>query len=154
MTIDDIIPDETAILALRGRDGAAILRELADGLAQRSHIDSTLLLEGLREREATGSTALSRGLALPHSKADVVRTFGVLGISREGVDFDAPDGKPVRVFLALVSPFDSSAHLQALACVSRSFVDPTTVDRIVDCSDPSTILAILRGTDQQRQNTT
>lgn len=145
MTIDDIIPDESAILELHGRDREAILAELAAALAQQCQLDSALVFEHLREREALGSTALGRGLALPHMKADVPRTFGVLGISREGVVFDAPDGNPVRVFLALVSPFESSEHLRALACVSRSFAEPATVDRIVASSDPTSIRQILRG---------
>jgi PTS system nitrogen regulatory IIA component len=144
MTIDDIIHDESAILELRERDGAKILAELAAGLARQSNRDSTSLLEQLREREALGSTALGRGLALPHTKADVPRTFGVLGISRDGVGFDAPDGEPVRVFLALVSPAESNEHLRALACVSRTFADATIVDRIVACSDPTAILDVLR----------
>lgn len=145
MTIDDIIPDEAAILELHGRDGAAILAELAVGLARRTGLDSAVLLEGLREREALGSTAMGRGLALPHMKGDVLHTCGVLGVSREGVEFDAPDHQGVRVFLALVSPNDSNEHLLALACVSRSFTDPTTVERIVASPDPARILEILRG---------
>jgi len=145
MTIDDILADESAILELQGRDGAAILAELAVGLARQSALDSNSLLERLREREALGSTAFGRGLALPHAKADVPRTFGVLGISRDGVVFDAPDGKPVHVFLALLSPMDSNEHLRALACVSRSFAEPMTVDRIVASSDAASILQILRG---------
>lgn len=82
MSINEIIPDESAILELRGRQADEILAELASALARRSAQDPELLLEQLREREALGSTATGRGLALPHIKADVSRTFGVLGLVR------------------------------------------------------------------------
>lgn len=143
MTIGDLIPDESAIVELRGHDDAAVLAELAEGLARRSSLGSALVLERLREREALGTTALGRGLAVPHMKAELPRALGVLGISREGVPFDAPDGEPVRVFLALASPVEASEHLRALACVGHAFADKTAVDRIVRCSDPKSILAML-----------
>ncbi|HVI01835.1 MAG TPA: PTS sugar transporter subunit IIA [Enhygromyxa sp.] len=145
MTIEDIIPDESAILELRGQQAAEVLVELAAGLARRSGLDEAPLLERLRAREALGSTAIGRGLALPHTKADVRRTYGVLGVARAGVDFEAPDGVPVRVLLALVSPSDPSEHLRALACVSRSFADPGMVEQLIACADTSAMLALLRG---------
>lgn len=144
MTIDDIIPDESAIFEVQAREVDEVLAELAAALARRSSIDVPQLHESLRAREALGSTAIGRGLALPHAKADVDRSYGVLGLARAGIEFGAPDGAPVRVFLALVSPQQPSEHLRALACVSRSFADPTTVDRIVACPDATCILALLR----------
>jgi nitrogen PTS system EIIA component len=143
MTIADIIPDESAILELRGRETDEVLAELATELARRSELDPERLLERLHEREALGSTALGHGFALPHTKADVARTLGVLGLARDGVEFASPDGAPVRVFLALVSPPHPSEHLRALACVSRSFGDPNAVERILACPDPTSILALL-----------
>src|SRR5688500_10455496 len=103
MTIEEIIPDESAIVELRGRNADEVLAELAEGLTRRSGIDAALL-ERLREREALGSTAVGHGLALPHAKAEVAHTYGMLGLARAGVEFGAPDGALVRVFLALVSP--------------------------------------------------
>jgi PTS system nitrogen regulatory IIA component len=144
MAIDDIIPDESAILELRGGSADEILAELAAALAHRTELNPEWVLDQLREREALGSTAIGRGLALPHTKAEVPHTFGVLGLARSGVEFAAPDGAPVQVFLALVSPPQPSEHLRALASVSRTFADPTTVDRLVACVDASSVLAVLR----------
>jgi PTS system nitrogen regulatory IIA component len=146
MAIDDIIPDESAILELCGHSADEVLAELAAALAHRSGLDPEWVLEQLREREALGSTAVGRGLALPHTKAEVADTFGVLGLARAGIEFAAPDGASVRVFLALVSPPQPSEHLRALANVSRTFADPTIVDQLVACADASSVLAVLRTT--------
>jgi PTS system nitrogen regulatory IIA component len=145
VSIEDIIPDQSAILELHGQQAAQTLAELAAGLARRSGLEAAPLLERLRDREALGSTAVGRGLALPHTKADVRHTYGVLGVARGGVEFGAPDGAPVRVFLALVSPPDPSEHLRALACVSRSFADSAIVDQITACADTAAMLALLHG---------
>jgi len=145
MSIDELIPDESAIVELRGDSADAILAELAELLARRLDLVPGPLLAQLREREGLGSTAIGRGLALPHARANVGRSSGVLGIAREGVEFGAPDAGPVFVFLGLVSPPQPNEHLRALACVSRCFSDPATADRIRACADAAAILALLHG---------
>lgn len=145
MTIDDIIPDESAILDLNGHDADEVLAELAAALARRAGLASEALLEQLHEREALGTTAIGNGLALPHTKAEVSHSFGALGLARAGVEFAAPDGLPVRVFLALVSPPKPSEHLRALACVSRAFAEPKLIDRLLACPDAASILGVLHG---------
>lgn len=147
MVLDDIVADESAISWLRARSADDALIELAHALALQTGIDHALLLAGLRERESTGSTAFGRGLAVPHTKAefgDSSSSRGVLALAHHGVDFDAPDGQPVRVFVALVSSMQPGEHLQALAAVGRAFVDPTLLERLLACERPAEVLASIR----------
>ncbi len=143
MTIDDLLPDETAIFELHAEHADDVLPELAAALARQTGVAVDLLLAGLREREQLGSTAMGRGLAIPHTKAELEQSRGVLGLARHGVEFGAPDALPVRVFLAIVSPPQPGEHLRALACVSRAFMDPTIIDRVANSSEPAAILAML-----------
>jgi PTS system nitrogen regulatory IIA component len=143
--LGDLLSGESAILHLEARTADAVLTELAVALAEQTGLAAATIEAGLREREALGSTAVGRALALPHTKAEITSSRAVLGIARAGVAFGAPDDLPVQVFVAIVSPLEPIEHLRALASVSRSFADPTTITRIVAAERPDLVLAILRG---------
>jgi mannitol/fructose-specific phosphotransferase system IIA component (Ntr-type) len=47
-----------------------------------------------------------------------------IGITREPIDFESVDGKPVTIIILLVSPLDQTGpHIQALARISRLMLD-------------------------------
>lgn len=150
MLLADILADESAIVWLRARSAEDALIELACVLAEqtgvsRERVSPQVILAGLLEREALGSTAFGHGLAVPHTKADISGSRGVLGLAPHGIEFDAPDGAPVRVFVGLVSSMQPGEHLQALAAVGRAFVDPTLLARLLACERPADVLALVRG---------
>jgi len=56
-------------------------------------------------REAKGSTAIAGGLAIPHVRTRQARLPTlVVARSREGVWYDAPDGRPTRLFFGISAP--------------------------------------------------
>jgi PTS system nitrogen regulatory IIA component len=65
-------------------------------------------------------------VAIPHGKlGGITQLLAAFGVSREGVDFEAIDGKPTHLFFALVAPENSAGvHLKALARISRLFKSP------------------------------
>ena len=70
--------------------------------------------ESLTAREQLGSTGLGHGVAIPHARMYQCDTAtGVFVRTKAPVPFDAPDGKPVSIFLALVVPKQATQrHLQ------------------------------------------
>ena len=113
---DLVVPD----LAARDREG--ILREMAAVLKSRGRIvEEAALAEKLAAREKLGSTAIGRGIAIPHCKASGVREpIVLLAVSRTGAAFDAADGKPAHLFFLIVTPpEDPALNLQILAAVAR-----------------------------------
>lgn len=143
--LDELISGESAIVFVQARTAEAVLHELATALAEQTGLPASSIETGLREREALGSTAVGRALALPHTKAEIAGSRAVIGIAAQGIAFDAPDALPVRVFVAVVSPLAPSEHLRALSAISRSFADASMIDRIVAAERPAKVLAILRG---------
>jgi PTS system nitrogen regulatory IIA component len=143
--LEQLLGGESAIVTLQAETADGALAELAEALAGRTGLPASTIAKGLRDREALGSTAIGRGLALPHTKAEIEGSRAVLGIAPRGIAFGAPDERPVRVFVAMVSSLAPSEHLQALAAVSRALCDPTSVDRILAAEHPARVLAILRG---------
>ena len=80
----------------------------------------------LLEREKLGSTGIGDGIAIPHGKLKGLDRLVIsFGRSRQGIDFDAIDGKPVHIFFLLMAPESSTGqHLKALAKISRMLKDP------------------------------
>jgi PTS system nitrogen regulatory IIA component len=132
---------------LAGEDGAAVLGELASGLAAElpGGTPAHEVARRFAEREALGSTALGRGLAVPHCKlAGIDRPWLAVGVHRTGVEFGAADGEPVRIFLAVVSPpATPAAHLKVLAAIARWARVPAQVEALAGAKSVEEVLARL-----------
>jgi len=86
------------------RDG--ILKEMAAWLeAQKRIFRTTLVYDLLHKREGLGSTGIGGGIAIPHCRTIAVEKLTVLcALKHSGVDFGAPDKKPVKIFFMVVAP--------------------------------------------------
>ena len=73
------------------------------------------------EREATRTTGIGNGLAIPHGKCSGVDHLVVaVGKPEAPIDFDSIDKRPVNLIVLLASPPDQTGpHIQALARISR-----------------------------------
>ncbi len=101
--------------------------EIAADLLADQHDDLTArtLFDELMNRERLGSTALGDGVAIPHCRTGCERIHAAFLRLQEPVDYDAPDGAPVDLlFVLVVPPEESSAHLEVLASLARLFQDP------------------------------
>lgn len=78
------------------------------------------IVEGLRRREALGSTGFGNGVAIPHCRLAEASDFVVGAISiPDGVEFGALDGEKVRLIAFIVGPESETAdHLRALSALS------------------------------------
>ncbi len=126
MKILDILDRNCIIADLSSRSKKDVIHELVDVVAKiDERIDPNSLMEILLEREKLGSTGIGDGVAIPHGKfPNIDNLRASFGRSRQGIDFDALDGKPSHLFFLLVAPNNSAgAHLKALARISRLFKD-------------------------------
>jgi len=91
---------------LRAQTKTDALRELVDVVAAGGGVrDAGLLLDMLERRESLGSTGIGKGVAIPHGRSLAVVSLKVaFAVSREGIDFDAVDGKPAKLFFLIVAP--------------------------------------------------
>ena len=130
MLFKDFLATERIIPELSASNKAEAINELVDPLFANGVIGPELresVLSALFHREELQSTALGQGLslAIPHAKHPGVRGLvGVFGRSREGIDFQSPDGQPVSMFILLLSNREcADKHLEALAYISKKFRD-------------------------------
>lgn len=122
MRLTDILKPENIRLPLAATNKTAAIEELIDLLAANGEVvDRERLGRAVLEREATRSTGLGNGLAIPHGKTDGVDHL-VMAIGRPAVpmDFGAIDGKPVVLIWLLASPMhETGPHITALGRVSK-----------------------------------
>lgn len=113
------------ISELQATTKIGVIEELA-ALADRLGLvrDKNWFVGALIERENIMPSAVGNGVAFLHTMNrhpdQVVRPFMVLGRSREGVDFDALDGRPTHLFFVLGLKFDE-LHLPWLAKLAQLF---------------------------------
>lgn len=56
-------------------------------------------------REAGGTTAIGEGMAIPHAKTDAVAQPALAAMTvPDGVDYEAPDGKPSNLLFMIAAP--------------------------------------------------
>ena len=111
----------------------------ADNINQNDVFDSLIA------RERLGSTALGKGIAIPHGRLKSgSQTLAAFIQLKDGVDFDAPDGIAVDLLCALTVPEEcSDEHLQVLAYLSEIFSNENTRNKLRSASDSQEIYDIL-----------
>lgn len=122
------------------------LRELAASVhAARPELDPERLYAILQERETLGSTGIGDGIAIPHGKIKGLNAITIcFGRSKQGIPFDALDGKPAHLFFLLLAPAEVAApYLSSLAELSRFLKNPQTRNRLMQAEGVEALLAIL-----------
>ncbi len=122
-----------------------ILSVVCNALGDKLGLDGRDILEAVIERENLGSTAVGEGVVIPHARVDGL-SGPVGGFVRltEGIDFDAPDGRPCDLIFVLLAPHVSGAdHLRALAQVSRTFRSDALRERLRQADDSSEVCDVI-----------
>ena len=119
MKLQDFVVMDAAVPQLAGTERDEVIAELVDGLIGARAAGKALrdeLIQQIIDREKHGSTGFGKGVAVPHVKhAKIKKMAAAIGISQNGVDFNALDKAPVYSIVLLLSPKDKpDEHLQAM----------------------------------------
>jgi PTS system nitrogen regulatory IIA component len=132
MSLKDFFSADSIDLALRGRSKDEILAEIV-GLLRIDERSSGTLLRILQRRENLGSTGIGRGIAIPHGRSLMVSRLRLaFGHQREGVEFQAIDGRPVFNFFLIVAPplEISNQYLPVLGKIAQFASKPDVPERL------------------------
>ncbi|UQZ88511.1 hypothetical protein C4J81_04540 [Deltaproteobacteria bacterium Smac51] len=146
MLLSDYIRREHILTGFEAPDKSGALAGLCRFAAALAGLDTEALLAVVMDREAMGSTGLGGGVALPHGKSPLVdKPLVVLATSKNGVDFDSIDGRPVRLFILLLTPAagDSREHLQLLARLGAMFKSPDAVNEVLQAGSAEEIFEFI-----------
>ncbi len=107
--------------------------------------------ESILAREASGTTAIGDGIAIPHAKSDAVRQAGLAAISLpEGVDYQAPDGKPSNLVFMIAAPKDGDLHLEVLSRLMILLMDMDLRQKLMDADTPEEFLEAIDEKEKER----
>jgi len=127
----DFLHEENIVTGLSASSKEEAIEKLVDVLIQSNHlrIDRERLLDSVLERERSMSTCFGEGFAIPHGELEEGTTMlGAMGISKEGLLFETPDGQPVHCMFLLATPaMARDRHLEVLAALARSVGSDHTV---------------------------
>lgn len=134
----------TLDLATKGKHSA--LSKIAATIAGRTGLDDRVVLRGLWRREGLGSTAIGRGVAVPHawlrSISSPVASFTRL---TPPIDFKSPDLEPVDLVFTLLWPgSEVRSFLPALSQLFRLVRAPLIREGLRLARSPEEVMAILQ----------
>ncbi len=146
MKVSDILKETCIVPEMKSRKKEEAIAELVEYLWEQNLLPDRKEAERVvLEREKLGSTAIGEGIAIPHGKLkDIENLICILGITKEGIDFDSIDGKPVHlIFLMFAPEHKISLHLEALSKVSRILRNNLLVEKILKAKDRGEIYALI-----------
>ncbi len=121
--------------------------ELAQNLATAPQIKNEKeLVEEILKREELMSTAIGRGIAIPHvrlsSVTDLVMSVGIC--KHDLIDFQTIDDTPVRILIMIAAAYNQhSYYLQTLSFFSSKLKGKEVRDALLACKDPMEAYNIL-----------
>ena len=113
----------------------AVLIEAVPGIAK---ID---IVKGVLDREEQANTGLGHGIACPHLRA---RQEGemvcAVGWSKQGIDYGAPDGRPVHlVIMYYVPDSQRNTYLKEVSSLAKSVMNTANADFYMEAADIDSI---------------
>ncbi|HEY3234437.1 MAG TPA: PTS sugar transporter subunit IIA [Polyangiaceae bacterium] len=153
MRLSDIL---TADRILVDSDGGAIhdkdqaLRLLAGLISPGLGVTEQKVEKLLMDRERLQSTGIGDGVAIPHSACeDAARQAAALLLCRQGVEFAAIDGVPVKIIFGVLGPKRATGeHLKTLARISRLLRDASVRSKLVASENPEQAFQLIQSLDQ------
>ena len=144
MKITDLLKPQSILLNADPVSKADAIYTLGDLMDKSGNLsDKAEYLKAVFAREESGSTGLGDGIATPHAKSTGVKEAGLAAmVVPNGVDFDALDGQPSRLFFMIAAPEGAAdTHVEVLSKLATMVIDPdfknaliqaATVDRFLE----------------------
>jgi mannitol/fructose-specific phosphotransferase system IIA component (Ntr-type) len=138
--VDYLSPER--VVYLKGKTKQEALLELVDAIGKAPEVsDKEQLRKAIFAREEIMSTGIGLEIAVPHAKLPSISNFVLaVGISKDGIEYDSLDGKPVKIVVMIAGPAgDQELYLRILASVTLLLKNARTRDRIISATTPAEV---------------
>jgi mannitol/fructose-specific phosphotransferase system IIA component (Ntr-type) len=121
----DLLTPNNIIYDFHAKTKEEVLRKLVifgTSIKLLDEKDTEEIIESLLNREKSMSTGIGSGVAIPHCSIGIVNELKVIiGLSKNGIEFDAIDKLPVHIFILLIVPKDKfQDHIKTLALIAKT----------------------------------
>lgn len=147
MNIHQLLKEEQIILDLDRGSKAEVIEALVAILQERGLIPKDRgILRKLMKREYLSSTALEKGIAVPHALTEKVKEpFLALARLKKSVNFEAADGMPTNILLIVLGNKSHPAlQLKCIAHICRLVKETDFVDKVRKAKTAREICQILK----------
>lgn len=98
--------------------------------------------DGILAREASGTTAIGEGIAIPHAKNKSVKRPALTAITvPKGVDYEAMDGKPSNLIFMIAAPENGGdVHLEVLSRLMVLLMDENFRSQLLSAQNKDAFL--------------
>ena len=152
MKLSGILKRESILQIENAPDKWSVIRTMVDTLTDSAFADDldpavkASLYEEIEQREKIGTTGLGEGIAFPHARINgLERPLIAFATIPNGVDFDAPDGKPAQlVFLFLHPAKRVELGVKINAICSRFLIRPEIRKALLDATSPEEIYQVMQ----------
>lgn len=146
MQISDILSLQTISICKDKCTKLDAFELLSQKLAESSNICSEIIFDELIDRENVGSTALGKGVALPHLRVkELQKPIAAFLAFNDEIDYSDSGHEPVNLVFGLLSPDDSNElHLEILSQVAQLFNDDNFRNKVRQCKIEKTVLELFK----------
>ncbi|WP_435234738.1 PTS fructose transporter subunit IIABC [Psychromonas sp. PT13] len=144
--ITQLINTKLICLDLKATNKNDVFMELIDLLFEQGRIDNKAqFLRDVKARENIGNTGFEEGVAMPHAKSSaVIKPAVAIGVSHAGIDYNAEDGQPSKLFFMIASPnTGSNDHIEVLAEISSKLIEEGFIDKFMSAENEQQALDLL-----------
>ena len=135
------------IIFLENNEKQLVLREMLNKLEELGKIESSSrFYTQVIHRESLENTGIGKGVAIPHTRTETVPEFiSILGVSRQGIDYQSFDNIPVNYVLLSIFPTKlSTQYLYLIGMISRIFSDKKQINELNKAEKTASIYSILK----------
>ena len=152
--LKDLFSADRVVFPLQTSTKKEVVEELTGAIVDTDQLNKEDLPKFVKEilaREALGTTAIGRGIAIPHVRtalsADLV---GVLGFSRHGVDFNSLDKQPTNAVFMLASPMaDKDRQIRILGRIAAVANHGNFLNFLLQCKSAQELVDLLEEIEAQ-----
>ena len=149
MNLTDILSVEQFAPKVSAADRWELIDALIDHLVRAGKIrpeDREAVRKAVKDREATKSTGIGYGIAIPHaSVAGIQDVVAIVARLDPPIDFQALDNQPVRLCVLFLTPQGQfQRHLQTLSAFARFLSDKERRQKLESAQTAEEMFAVFR----------
>ena len=151
MQITDLLKPQSVLLNADPVTKADAIYTLGELMEKGGNlIDKGEYLAAVFSREESGSTGLGDGIATPHAKSAGVKEAGLAAmVVPHGVDFEALDGQPSRLFFMIAAPEGAAdTHVEVLSQLAMMVIDPDFKEALIAAPTVERFLELVTAKEQ------
>jgi Kef-type K+ transport system membrane component KefB/mannitol/fructose-specific phosphotransferase system IIA component (Ntr-type) len=144
--VGDYLHSRAFINPLKAQDVKGAINEMSGVMAGVCDLDANAVNTAVLERERIVPTGLGFGVAIPHARIVNLRRPAIgVAISKDGVDFNATDGKPAKLMFIILTPQeDLTSQVEILSEISRMMKNHELCERMKKARSYTELLGLFR----------